>query len=172
LLIFAALSAGSIVEYRRLAWGSGTYEAAAIAAMFALGIAGALVSRAGLRVMSRVTAMAVVVSVAAVIRLAAPVIDATKSARPIAEDICSFSREPAPVALYRVHREQEYGLEFYLNRPAQSYESGNVPGAAHVLVAAQNTRSEIAQIVAGRRVSFLTSIPAQKLDLYWVAAGQ
>ena len=171
-LVFAALSAASIAINRRLLWGSGNYEVAAIAAVIAAGIAAVLVSRAGLRLLRPLTLFAVVISVAAVVRLAAPVIDATQSARPIAASIQAFSREPVPVALYRIHREQEYGLEFYLNRPAQSYESGNVPAAAHVLVAAQNAQSQVAQLVSGRRVSYLTSIPAQKVDLYWVAAAQ
>jgi 4-amino-4-deoxy-L-arabinose transferase-like glycosyltransferase len=168
LLIFVALSAASIAIHRHLLWGTGTYVAAAIAAMFALGISAALLSHAGLRLLSRATMFAVVVSVAAVIRFAAPVIDATQSARPIAESIQAFSREPVPIALYHINRVQEYGLEFYLNRPAQPYESGNVPAVAHVLVAAQGTQSQVAQLVPGRRVSYLTSIPAQKLDLYWV----
>ncbi len=168
LLIFAALSAASIAINHHLLWGTGTYVAAAIAAVFALGISAALLSRAGLRLLRRVTMFAVVVSVAAIIRFAAPVIDATQSARPIAESIHAFSHEPVPIALYHVNRVQEYGLEFYLNRPAQPYEGGNVPAAAHVLVAAQGTQSQVAQLVPGRRVSYLTSIPAQKLDLYWV----
>ena len=168
LLIFSALSAASIAIHRHLLWGTGTYVAAAIAAMFALGIGAALLSRAGLRLLSRATMFAVVVSVAAIIRFAAPVIDATQSARPIAESIQAFSREPVPIALYHINRVQEYGLEFYLNRPAQPYEGGNIPAAAHVLVAAQGTESQVAQLVPGRRVSYLTSIPAQKLDLYWV----
>ena len=168
LLIFGALSAASIAINHHLLWGSGTYVAAAIAAVFALGIGVALLSRAGVRLLRPVTMFAVVVSVAAVLRLAAPVIDATQSARPIAQSIQAFSHEPVPIALYHVNRVQEYGLEFYLNRPAQQYESGNVPAAAHVLVAAQGTQSQVAQLVPGRRVSYLTSIPEQKLDLYWV----
>jgi len=63
---------------------------------------------------------------------------------------------------------QEYGLEFYLNRSAEKYEEGNIPAADHVLVAAQGTQSQVARLVPGRRVSYLTSIPAQKLELYWV----
>src|SRR5208282_4904054 len=118
--IFAAFSAASIAMNHRLrwisgSWGTGTW--AAIAAVGALGIAGALMSRTGFRLLSRVTLFAVLISVAAVIRLAAPVIDATQSARPIAESIQAFSREPVPIALYRLNRVQEYGLEFYLNRP-------------------------------------------------------
>ena len=168
LLIFAALSAASVAMNHHLLWGTGTYIAAIIAAGFALGISAALLSRAGLRLFRPATMFAVVVSVAAVIRFAAPVIDATQSARPIAESIQAFSHEPVPAALYHINRVQEYGLEFYLNRPAQSYESGNVPAAAHVVVAAQGTQAQVAQLVPGRRVSYLTSIPAQKLDLYWV----
>src|ERR1700674_677870 len=172
LMIFAALSAAlaaaSIAINQHLLWGTGTYVVAAIAAVFAIGITAVLLSRVGLRLLSRVTMFAVVVSVAAVVRLAAPVIDATQSARPIAESIQAFSHEPVPIALYHINRVQEYGLEFYLNRPAQPYESGNIPAAAHVLVAAQGTQSQVAQLVLGRRVSYLTSVPAQKLDLYWV----
>jgi 4-amino-4-deoxy-L-arabinose transferase-like glycosyltransferase len=168
LLIFAALSAGSIALGHHLLWVRETYIAAAISAVFALGIAAVLLSRAGFGLLRPLTMLAVVVSVAAVIRFAAPAIDATQSARPIAESTQSFSHEPVPVALYRVSRVQQYGLEFYLDRPAQKYEDGDIPAAAHVLVAAQNTESQVAQQVPGRAVSYLTSIPAQKLDLFWV----
>jgi 4-amino-4-deoxy-L-arabinose transferase-like glycosyltransferase len=168
LLIFAALCCASIASSRHLLWGTGTYVAAAVAAVFAAGIIAALLSRAGLRLLTRVTVVAVVVSVAVVIRFAAPVIDATQSARPIAESIRSFSHEAVPVALYQIGRVQEYGIEFYLNRPAEKYEDGSIPAAGHVLVAAQGTQSQVAQLVPGRRVSYLTSIPAQKVDLYWV----
>jgi 4-amino-4-deoxy-L-arabinose transferase-like glycosyltransferase len=168
LLVFAALSAASIAIHRRLLWGTGTYVAAVIGAAVALGIIAVLLGRAGLRLLSRATMFAVVVSVAAIIRLAAPVIDATQSARPIRDAIQAFSREPVPIALYHIGRVPEYGLEFYLNRPAQPYESGTVPAEAHVVVAAQGTQSQVAQLVPGRRVSYLTSIPEQKVDLYWV----
>jgi 4-amino-4-deoxy-L-arabinose transferase-like glycosyltransferase len=170
LLILGALSAASIASthHLHLRWGNGSWTAAAIAACFALGISAALLSRSGVRLLSRVTAFAVVVSVGAVIRFAAPVIDATQSARPIAESIQAFSREPVPIALYHLNRAQEYGLEFYLNRPAEKYEDDSVPAAAHVLVAAQGAQVQVAQLVAGRRVSYLTSVPAQKVDLYWV----
>jgi 4-amino-4-deoxy-L-arabinose transferase-like glycosyltransferase len=167
-LIFAALSAGSIAMSHHLFWVKGTYTAAATALVFALGIAAVLLSRTGFRLLRPVTMFAVVVSVAAVIRFAAPVIDATQSARPVAETIQAFSQEPAPIALYHVSRVQQYGLEFYLNRSTQKYEDGNIPDAAHVVVAPQNTQTLVAEQVPGRRVSYLTSIPAQKLDLYWV----
>jgi 4-amino-4-deoxy-L-arabinose transferase-like glycosyltransferase len=168
LLVFGALSAASIAATHHLALGSWTYVAALIALVIALAITIALVTTAGPRLVRSATMIAVIVSVAAVIRFAAPAIDATQSARPVAESIRAFSREPVPVALYRVNRIEQYGLEFYLNRPAQSYDNGSIPASDHVVVAMQGSQSQVAQLVPGRRVSYLTSIPAQKLDLYWV----
>ena len=168
LMIFAALATASVALTHHLTLGKGTYVVAAIASVFAFGIAAALVTRAGARLLRSVTLIAVVVSMAAVVRLAAPAIDATQSSRPVAEVIQAFSHEPVPVALYHVGRTQQYGLDFYLNRPTETYESGNIPAQAHVVVAAQGSQSQVAELVPGRRVSYLTSIPAQKLELYWV----
>jgi 4-amino-4-deoxy-L-arabinose transferase-like glycosyltransferase len=166
LLIFAALCAASVALNHRLLLGTGTYLAAAIAGVFALGISAALLGRSGPRLLSRVTVFAVVISIGAVIRLAAPDIDATQSARLLADDI---NRLPhGPVALYHVNRSQEYGLEFYLNRAVEKYEDGKIPADAHVLVAAQGMQSQVSQLVSGRKVSYLTHVVEQKLDLYWV----
>lgn len=168
LLVFGAISAPSILAHHHLVWGAGVYVAASAGLVFALGIAAALLSRAGVRLLRPATMIAVLVSVGAVIRLASPAVDAAQSARPIAESILNFSHEPVPVALYHLSRVQEYGLEFYLDRPARPYESGTIPAQAHVLVAAQDTQAQITQLVPGRRVSYLMSIPAQKVDVYWV----
>jgi 4-amino-4-deoxy-L-arabinose transferase-like glycosyltransferase len=169
LLVFGALAAASVALNHRLVPGEGTYVAAAIGGVFGLGIAIALTMKAARRLVRSATMIAVIVSVAAVIRLAAPVIDATQSARGVAETIRAFSREPVPVALYGVSRVEGYGLEFYLNRPVQKYEEDQVPGEAHLLIAAANTELRFEPLLDGRKVSYLTSIPAQKLELYWVA---
>jgi 4-amino-4-deoxy-L-arabinose transferase-like glycosyltransferase len=167
-LIMAAFAAPSFLLYRRLVMGKMVMIGAIVAALFAIGIITAILSRPGIRLLTRVTLVAVVVSVAVVVRTAAPIIDATQSARPIAQTIQSFSHEPVPLATYRINRVQQYGLEFYLNRAAQAYDSGDVPSAPHVLVAKKNTQVEVAAEAAGRRVSYLSSFPSQKLDLYWV----
>jgi 4-amino-4-deoxy-L-arabinose transferase-like glycosyltransferase len=168
LLIFGALSAASIVLNHRLLWGAGTYCAAAVGAVFALGMAIALLSRRGVQLLRPATMLVVVFSVGVVIRFAGPAIDDAQSARPIAESILSFSHEPVPIALYHLNRMKEYGLEFYLNRAAEPYESGTIPAEAHVVVAPQNTQAQVAAMVPERRVSYLTTIAAQKVDLYWV----
>jgi 4-amino-4-deoxy-L-arabinose transferase-like glycosyltransferase len=186
LLIFvsllAALFAGSMATNHHLRWsalrlgignggsgaGIGLEGSAGLAAFFAVAIGVALGSRSGARMLSRATLFAAVISVAAVLRFTAPVVDATQSSRPIAQSIQSFSQEPVAIAVYHLNREQQYGLEFYLNRPVERYETENIPPDAHVLAAAHSSLSELAHLLPGRRVSYLTSIPAQKVDLYWV----
>jgi 4-amino-4-deoxy-L-arabinose transferase-like glycosyltransferase len=167
-LIMAAFEAKDLLLYRRLVMDRTAMSGAALGALLAIGIIAALLSRSGIRLLSLVTLVAVVLSTAIVIRKAAPVIDATQSARPVAETIHAFLQQPVPLAIYRINRQQQYGLEFYLNQPAQLYDTGNIPSEPHMLVAKPNTQREAAAVVAGRRVSYLTSIPSQKLDLYWV----
>jgi 4-amino-4-deoxy-L-arabinose transferase-like glycosyltransferase len=167
-LIMAAFETKPFLLYRRFVLDKTAMIGAAVAALFAIGIITVLFSRSGIRLLTRVTLVPVVVSVAVLIRAAAPVIDDTQSARPVAEMIQSYSQQPVPLAIYRINRVQQYGLEFYLNQPAQAYDTGDVPSEPHILVAKQNTQVEAATVVAGRRVSYLSSIPSQKLDLYWV----
>lgn len=167
-LVFGALSAASIQMNHRLIATHGTYAAAAVALVIAIGIAAALSPRSGIRLLRPATMLAIVISVAAILRLAAPAIDVSQSARPLAARILSFSHEPVPLAVFHVGRVQEYGLEFYLNRPTQHYETGDIPAEPHVLVAAENARAQISDLLPGRKISYLTSSPVQKLDVYWV----
>jgi len=43
-----------------------------------------------------------------------------------------------------------------------------VPSDGHVLVTLRNSPEDYGNLVPGRKISFLTSIPEQKLSLYWV----
>ncbi len=168
LLIFiACLTPGLLILHRPLA-GKTTYIGAVLGVLSAIVMSATLLSRSGLRLLSRVTLIAVVISVAVIVRTGAPIIDATQSAYPIAESIQAFSHESVPLAVYGINRAQQYGLEFYLNNAAQAYEKGSIPAAPHVLVTRQNSQAEVAAAVPGRRVSFLASFPAQKVDLYWI----
>jgi 4-amino-4-deoxy-L-arabinose transferase-like glycosyltransferase len=169
LLVFGALAAPGIVLNHRLVWGTAIYAAAAVAAVVTLGIAAALLSRAGLRWLRFATMVPIVVGVGVILRLASPMVDATLSARPIAEAIQGFSQEAVPIAVYHTNRAQEYGLEFYLNRGVQRYELGQVPQEGHVVVAARNTLGQFNESLRTRKISRLTSVPAQELEVYWVA---
>lgn len=166
-LVFAALALPGIQLTHRLVTGTVIYVAALLAVLVMIGIAATLF-RAGLSILRPATMLPIVIGVAALLKLAAPAIDATQSARPVAQSIQSFSQEAVPVALFHTNRQLEYGLEFYLNRPVQRYEIGQVPRDGHVLVILRNSTDEYGDLLRGRKVSFLTSIPAQKLDLYWV----
>jgi 4-amino-4-deoxy-L-arabinose transferase-like glycosyltransferase len=172
-LIFAALVAPMVALNHHLAFDGTTRGAAAVAAIFAVAIAATLVMPAGRQLLRSVTMFTVIVSVALLIRRAAPAIDVTQSARPIAEVIRSVSHESSslkrmPVALYHVGRTKQYGLDFYLNHPTKTYDDGDVPAAAHLLLAAPGAEPAFGALVPGRKVSYLTSLPAQKLELYWV----
>jgi len=169
-LVFAALAAPGAQRNHRLMAGTETDVAAGVAIIVTLGIAAALL-RMGLRMLRPATLIPIVIGVGALLRQGAPALDATQSARPVAQVIQSFSQEAVPVALFHATRQLEYGLGFYLNRPVQKYENGQVPRDGHVLVATQNSWAQFSDLLHGRKVSFLTAIPAQKLELYWVGPG-
>ena len=162
LLVLAALAVPGIQLNHRL-----IYVAAGVAVVVLLGIAAAL-PRTGPGMLRPVTMIPVVIGVGVLLKWGAPAIDAAQSARPVAQSIQSFSHEPVPVVLFHATRQLEYGLGFYLNRPVERYENGQVPSEGHVLVAAQNSEAQFSDLLRGRKLSFLTSIPAQKLELYWV----
>jgi 4-amino-4-deoxy-L-arabinose transferase-like glycosyltransferase len=168
MLVFGALAAPGIVLNHHLVWGTASYVAVAVAAVVTFGIAAALLSRVGLRWLRFATMVPIVVGVGVILRLASPMVDATLSARPIAEAIQGFSQEAVPIAVYHTNRAQEYGLEFYLNRGVQRYELGQVPQEGHVVVAARNTLGQFNGSLRARKISRLTSIPAQELEVYWI----
>lgn len=167
LLVFGALAAPQLQINRRLTAGTATYVAvsAAVAVLLIVSVA---LARTGLRSLRPATLIPVVLAAGAIVKFASPAIDATQSARPIAQSILSFSHEPIPVAVYRATRQQEYGLEFYLNRDVLRYETGQVPMESHVLIVPENSPSQFAEQVRGRHLSYLTNVPAQRLILYWV----
>ena len=71
--------------------------AAVVAVLVMIGIAATLV-RMGLSMLRPATLVPIVIAVAALLKLASPVIDATQSSRPVAQVIRNFSHEDAPVA--------------------------------------------------------------------------
>ena len=166
-LVFAALAASGIQLNHRVTAGTGTFVALGVSVVVMLAIA-AILLRMGLRMLRPATMIPIVIGVGVILRWAGPVIDSTQSARPVFQIIQSLSRETVPVALFHANRQTEYGLGFYLNRPVERYENGQVPSDGHVLVAVQNSEAQFSDLLRGRKLSFLTSIPAQKLELYWV----
>lgn len=166
-----ALMVAYLIEQHRLPWGTGTMIACAIALVLAAGIAVALASKLGLRLLYFVTLVPVVLVVAALLKIGAPVVDEILSARPVARQLAGMEMKPLPLAVMGVKRETEFGLAFYRNQTISRYELRQVPFDEHLLVAPTGTKGAIAQFVGGRRVSYLGDFPAQQLDFYWVAGS-
>lgn len=169
--IVPALLIAYLVTLHRLPGGKPMTIALAIAFVLCAGIALTLVRKNGLRMLRFVTLIPVVLAVGAVLKLGSGAIDASLSARPLAEEISAVELHPMPLAVYHVRRELEYGLTFYRNQLTFNYDWGSVPREEHLVVAPENSQVEIARLVAGRRVSFLGHYAPQRVDYFWVAAA-
>jgi 4-amino-4-deoxy-L-arabinose transferase-like glycosyltransferase len=168
--IVPALMIQYLVLQHRLRWGKAAAVSCAFALILAVGLAATLRSRAGWGGL-RFTLVPVALGVAAILRLGAPSLDTTLSARPLANELSHMEKTRLPLAVFRVSREIEFGLAFYRNQAIDRYERGEIPAAEHVLVAPEGTQVEIAKQVQGRRVSYLGSFAPQGLDYYWVAGS-
>ncbi len=167
--VVAALMIQPIVVQHTLPWGRATAISFAFAAVLAAGIAITLRGRFVLRMLRFVTLVPMVLAVAVVLRLRAPDLDATLSARPISQEINRVDNRSLPLAILRLPRETEYGLQFYRNQNIARYELGQIPDGEHLLVAREGWQKNVAKWTTGRRVTYLGSFAAQGLDYYWVA---
>ena len=168
--VVAALMMQYIVFQHRLPWGRAAAISIVLAAVLAVGIALTLRRQMGLRILRFVTLVPVVLAVAALLRLGAPALDATLSARPLAREINRLDNRSLPLAILRLSRETEYGLHFYRDQKIARYEAGAVPAGEHLLITPEGWQKNIAKWTPGRRVTYLGSFAEQGMDYYWVAA--
>lgn len=169
--VVAALMMQYIVFQHSLPWGRAAAISAGFAAVLAIGIVLTLRRPLGLRLLRFVTLVPVVLAVAAVLRLGAPALDATLSARPLALEINRVDNRSLPLAILRLSRETEYGLHFYRDQKIARYELGEIPAGEHLLVTPEGRQKNIAKWASGRRVTYLGSFAAQGMDYYWVGKG-
>ena len=169
--IIPALMIQYIVLQHRLPWGHAAAVSTGFAALLAAGIAVTLRSHSGLRTLRFVTLVPVVLTVAAALRIGGPALNDTLSARPLAAEIAKMENGALPAAVFQASRETEYGLQFYRDQPIERYERGEIPAGEHVLVAPQGTETQVKSLLEGRRVSYLGTFEAQRLDYYWVAGA-
>jgi 4-amino-4-deoxy-L-arabinose transferase-like glycosyltransferase len=167
--VVAALMMQYIVFHHTLPWGRATAISTGFAAVLAVGIVLTLRRPVGLRVLRFVTLVPVILAVAAVLRLGAPSLDATLSARPLAREIDHVDNRSLPLAILRVSRETEYGLNFYRNQKIVRYEAAGVPADEHLLITPEGWQRNIAKWTPGRRVTYIGSFAEQGMDYYWVA---
>jgi len=166
--IVPAMMLPFIVFQHRIPWGRWAAVSIAFSAVLAIGITMTLRAHAGIRMLRLITLVPVVLCVAAILRLGAPSLDATLSARLLAEQITKADSQRLPLAVLLVSRETEYGLQFYRNQNIARYELGQVPSGEHLLVAPEGLQRNVEKRVTGRRVAYLGSFAVQGLDYYWV----
>jgi len=169
-LLPAALLLQFIALQHHLSWNRAMVLALVLAVILSLAIGVTLRLRPGLRLLRFVTLAPVILAIAAVLRLNANFIDERYSARPLSDAISHIDNRSLPTAIYQVSRETEYGLHFYRNQRIARYESGEIPGGEHILVAPHSiTISQINDKLPGRRVSYLGGDSLQALDYFWVS---
>ena len=168
-LVFAALLLPYLVREHRFSWG-----AIAIPPLLVASLAGVLVSlfllRMGLDGLRLVTVLPAVLTVAITLRIGAPALEETLSARSVSDSLSRLSPDRLPVAVVLVPREIEFGLEFYRNQAIRRYEFGQVPSGEHLVVARQGVRDAFARDISGRRLLYLGNFPPQKLEFFYVSA--
>jgi 4-amino-4-deoxy-L-arabinose transferase-like glycosyltransferase len=125
----------------------------------------------GLRVLRFVTLVPVVLGLAFVLRVSAPAIDRTQSARPVALELARLDARGARLAAFNVPRELEFGLDFYRNQPVLRYERGEAPVGDHLLIARFGSEPQLETLLAPRRLFHVGSFPPQHLEFYWVSSG-
>jgi 4-amino-4-deoxy-L-arabinose transferase-like glycosyltransferase len=167
--VVAALMMQYIVFHRTLPWSRATAISVGLAGVLSLGIALTLRRPLGLRVFRFVTLVPVVLALGAALRLGTPALDATLSARPLAQEINRVDNRSLPVAILRIPRETEYGLHFYRDQKILRYEAGEVPLGEHLLITPEGWQKNIAKWTPGRRVTYVGSFAEQGMDYYWVA---
>jgi 4-amino-4-deoxy-L-arabinose transferase-like glycosyltransferase len=123
----------------------------------------------GLRVLRFVTLVPVILGLAFVLRVSAPAVDASQSARPVARTLGQLEGSKSVLAAFNVKRETEYGLAYYRDQSVQRYERAEIPRADHLLVARRGSQPEFAELIPGRRISKVGGYPAQDLEFYWIS---
>ena len=170
ILLIPAILIRYLVLVQRLPWGIGTLVACIVAMIFTIGIFLALRSRYGLGLLRVATLVPVVLAVGLILRQGGAALDEQDSARTIAASLAKDAPVSMPVAVFQVNRQTEYGLHFYRNQPVSNYDRGEIPTAAHLLVAKEGTQHDLGQAIGSRSLKLLGSNSAQHLEYYRVSA--
>jgi hypothetical protein len=133
-----------------------------------------ILKAAGLRRLGTATLIPVVLAIGLVLRMGAPALDKTLSARPLARELSrietSFAGRPLPVAILRLSREDQYGLQFYLDSPIPRYELGEIPAQEHIVVVPRDLEDRVMKRAHGRVVVHLGTFAARALEYFWVSS--
>lgn len=159
-----------LVQHRLLA-GPALWISCLATFVIAIVMVFTLRSPLGLRMLRLVTLVPVILVVAAVLRIGGRKLDESLSARPLSSEINRVEQGLLQAAVFHVPREVEYGLAFYRNRPIETYDHGQIPPQAHLLVSSRGAEGEIHNLLGNRRVSLLGTYSPQNIEYFWVAAA-
>ncbi len=170
ILVVPAIVIRYLILVQRLPWGIGTLVACIVAMIFTVGIFLALRSRYGLGLLRVATLVPAVLAVGLILRQGGAALDEQDSARTVAASLAKGAPVSMPVAVFQVNRQTEYGLHFYRNQPVSNYDRGEIPAAAHLLVAKEGAQHDLGQVIGSRSLKLIGSNSAQHLEYYRVSS--
>jgi 4-amino-4-deoxy-L-arabinose transferase-like glycosyltransferase len=167
-LIYGTLALPYILLEHRLPRAGAGLEPLVGALFFGVLIA-ALLLKTGWEGVRLAAILPAILTLVVALRLGAPALNETLSARPVSDALSRLAGRPLPVAVLLVPREAEFGLEFYRDQTIPRYELGQVPAAEHLVVARQGAKSVLLSDVPGRRVVYLGDFPRQRMEFFYVS---
>ena len=135
----------------------------------------------GWRMLHFVTLLPLILGVGFLLRDFAPAIDATQSARPVAELLEQIHQPGSlPLATFSLNRNTAFGLAFYLDRRVEPYEGleispavyvlpAAIPTAAHILIAHEGSIPALRLLLSGRQIRFLGGYRPQRIEIFEVS---
>ena len=163
-LLLAALLAPATLLRHRLVWDRSDVLPLLVAIVAGIGVA-----RAGIGKLRVSTAVPAVLALAIMLRLGAPALNQMLSARAVDDALARVSPRRLPVATVLVPRETEYGLQFYRDQKMPANELRQPIIGEHLIVAQQGFGEAIFRALPGRTIRYLGSLPAQKLEFFYVS---
>ncbi len=148
------------------------YEVAGALSAVVFAVCAGMLFLRGARVLRLVTLIPVLIGLGFVVKVASPAIDATQSARPVAQEIQDVAKDAVPVAGFGIRRELEYGLHFYLNRPIAMYDRAEIPVSRHLVVTRWGSEVALAALLPGRRITRVREFAPQGLEIYSVESRE
>lgn len=188
-LLMAVLVAALLFAPSRMLHVAHTQQAlmfAAVAAALTFGLIFAGLSTRGWPMLRMATLVPMVLMIGFVLRVLGPTVDATQSARPIAQLLQRLGvddRDRREIMTFHAKRDLPYGLTFYLRRNVGAYEGleispnhfdlpPRVPLAAHIVVAREGSREELQELLSGREMLPIGYYRPQKLEIFAVSAAR
>ena len=170
-LLFSALMLPSILHGHRLVW---THAAVVpfVVALFAGALAALTLIKTGWSGLHLAAVAPAIVVFTLALRFSAPVLDQTLSARSVSVELARLANKPLPIAVAKVPRELEFGLQFYRNQTIPRYELDPPPAGEHLLIMQMGSLQLVENKLEGRHIAYLGEFAEQNLKFFYVGQGE